>query len=161
GCAKQANTFTSRSPFNIRLDVVLRDVMGRSGKDIIEAILKGERDVKVLACLAQPGVKTYKAEIESALSGDWREEYIFELRQCYELYTYYHKKIDECDGRIQQLLLAEIVRKQKEENLSPVGGSVKIKKKKARKNEPRIDLQRLSAQLSGGVDISAVEGIGL
>ena len=29
---------------NIRLDAVLRDVMGRSGKDIIEAVLKGERN---------------------------------------------------------------------------------------------------------------------
>jgi hypothetical protein len=27
-----------------------------------------------------------------ALSGDCREEYVFELRQCYELYEYYHQK---------------------------------------------------------------------
>jgi transposase len=39
---------------NIRLDSVLRDVMGRSGTDIIEAILKGERAAKVLASPAQP-----------------------------------------------------------------------------------------------------------
>lgn len=146
---------------NIRLDAVLRDIMGKSGTDIVEAILKGERNVKVLACLVQPGVKAPKAEIESALSGDWREEYIFELRQCYDLYRFYHQKIDECDERIRQLLQAEIVRKQKEEGLPLVGKDMKIKKKKARKNEPRIDLQLLSAQLSGGVDISAVEGVGL
>lgn len=146
---------------NIRLDVVLRDVMGRSGKDIIEAILKGERNAGALASLVQPGVKASKAEIESALSGDWREEYIFELRQCYELYKYYHKKIDECDDRIKQLVQAEIARRQKEEDLCCVGKDVKIKKKKARKNEPNINLQRLSIELSGGIDISAVEGVGL
>lgn len=145
---------------NIRLDTVLRDVMGRTGKDIIGAIIKGERDAGVLAGLAQPGVKTPKAEIEAALSGDWREEYIFELRHCYELYQYYHKKIDECDAQIQQLLQAEIQRKQKEEGLPKVA-DIKIKKKKARKNEPRIELQQLATELSGGLDISMIEGVGL
>ena len=146
---------------NIRLDAVLRDVMGRSGKDIIEAVLKGERNATVLALLVQPGVKAPKAEIIAALSGDWREEYIFELRQCYDLYRYYHKKIEECDAQIQGLLQAEITRKRKEEGLPEVGQGLKIKKKKARKNEPKINLQRLSVELSGGIDISAIEGVGL
>lgn len=145
---------------NIRLDSVLRDVMGRSGKDIIEAILKGERNAKVLASLAQPSVKKTKEEIVSALTGDWRDEYIFELRQCYEIYKYYHKMIDECDKVIEQLLTAEIERKQREENLTK-GKDVKIKKKKARKNEANISLQRLAVELTGGVDISSVEGVGL
>ncbi len=145
---------------NIRLDSVLRDVMGRSGQDIIEAILNGERNAKVLASLAQPSVKTTKEEIASALTGDWRDEYIFELRQCYDIYKYYHKKIDECDEVIKQILTAEIERKQKEENLAKAEG-VKIKKKKARKNEANINIQRLAVNLTGGVDISSIEGVGL
>ena len=145
---------------NIRLDSVLRDVMGRSGRDIIEAILNGERNAKVLASLAQPTVKTSKEEIATALTGDWRDEYIFELRQCYEIYKHYHKKIDECDEVIRQILTAEIERKQKEENLAGAEG-IKIKKKKARKNEANINLQQLAVNLSGGVDISSIEGVGL
>jgi transposase len=141
---------------NIRLDTALRDVMGRSGKDIIEAILKGERDAKVLASLAQPTVKTSKEEIVAALTGDWREEYIFELRQCYEIYQHYHKKIDV----IKQIVTAEVQRKQTEENLAKAEG-VKIKKKKARKNEARINIQQLAVDLTGGVDISRIEGVGL
>jgi len=145
---------------NIRLDTALRDVMGRSGKDIIEAILKGERDAKVLASLAQPTVKTSKEEIVAALTGDWREEYIFELRQCYEIYQHYHKKIDECDEVIKQIVTAEVQRKQTEENLAKAEG-VKIKKKKARKNEAGINIQQLAVDLTGGVDISRIEGVGL
>src|SRR5450432_1001588 len=145
---------------NIRLDAVLRDVMGRSGKDIIEAILKGERNVKVLASLVQSTVKASPKEIEAALTGDWREEYIFELRHCYELYRYYHVKIDECDQEIKKLLTAEIVRKQKEEG--PIKAEeVKIKKKKTRKNESNINIQQLATDLTGGIDISVIEGIGL
>jgi transposase len=145
---------------NIRLDAVLKDVMGKSGKDIIEAILKGERNPVVLASLAQKSVKASTAEIESALTGDWREEYIFELRQCYELYKYYHQKIDECDEEIKKLLTAEIERKQKEESLAKVE-DVKIKKKKARKNEARINIQQLMVDLTGGIDISVIDGVGL
>lgn len=145
---------------NIRLDAVLRDVMGRSGKDIVEAILKGERNAEELASLAQPTVKTSKEEMIAALTGDWREEYIFELRQCYELYQYYHKKIDECDEEIKKLLTTEIQRRQKEENLDKAEG-VKIKKKKARKNEARINIQQLAVDLTGGVDISSIDGVGL
>lgn len=145
---------------NIRLDAVLRDVMGRSGKDIIEAILNGERSAKALAALAQSTVKATSVQPEAALTGDWREEYIFELRHCYELYQYYHIKIDECDQEIKKILTMQIERKQKQAAL-PMTATVKIKKKKARKNEPSIDIQRLAADLSGGIDISTIEGIGL
>jgi transposase len=144
---------------NIRLDSVLRDVTGRPGRDIIEAVLKGERNAGALALLAQPTVKAPLAEIESALTGEWREEYIFELRHCYELYCYYHQKIDECDEEVKKLLLAEIQRKQKEEGLEKA--DIKIIKKKARKNEANINLQSLAAGLTGGVDISSIEGVGL
>ena len=145
---------------NIRLDAVLCDVMGMSGKDIIKAILKGERDPAVLASLAQKSVKASITEIEAALTGDWREEYIFELRQCYELYEYYYQKVEECDEEIKKLLIAEIDRKQKEEGLAKVG-DVKIKKKKIQKNSPNIDLQRIMIDLTGGIDISVIDGVGL
>jgi len=69
----------------------------------------------------------------------------------------FYKNIDECDEAINQLLTAEIKRKQNEENLAKVE-KVKIKKKKARKNEANINLQRLAVDLTGGVDISNVEG---
>jgi transposase len=145
---------------NIRLDAVLRDVMGMSGKAIIEAILGGERNPAVLASLAHPSVKTPKAEIKAALTGDWREEYIFELRHCYEFYKYYHQKIDECDTEIKKLLTAEIERKQREEGLAKVA-DIKVKKKKVHKNSPNIDMQRTMIEMTGGIDISAIKGVGL
>lgn len=145
---------------NIRLDAVLKDVMGLSGKTVIEAILHGERNPKTLASMTHKNVKASTTEIESALTGDWREEYIFELRHCYELYGYYHQKIDECDEEIKKLLTAEIERKQTEEG-HVRANDVKIKKKKARKNEARINIQQLAVDLTGGIDISVIDGVGL
>jgi len=144
---------------NIRLDTVLRDVTGKSGKAIIEAILKGERNPEVLASLAHPSVKTPVAEIVSALTGDWRKEYIFELRHCYDLYKVYQKKIGECDQEIKKLLTKEIRRKQKEEGL-PKAGKVKIAKKRI-KNEPDINIQRIMIDMTGGIDLSVIDGVGL
>jgi len=57
---------------NIRLDVVLRDITGVSGKAIIEAILAGERDPCRLSQLTHWNVKKSQEEIEAALTGDWR-----------------------------------------------------------------------------------------
>ena len=100
---------------NIRPDAVLRDVMGRSGRDIIKAILSGERNAQRLARPVQPGVKASREETVEALSGDWREEYIFELGQCFEIYEYYHQKTGECDKETEKLLREETERKKKKE----------------------------------------------
>lgn len=142
---------------NIRLDVAIRDVTGVTGRAIIEAILSGVRDPKVLADLADIRVKKSKEEITRALTGDWREEYLFELKQSYELYNYFHQKIRECDQQIEKLLAEKIEDNEKQDGEARPEYSGK--RKQAGKNDPRIDLQKLSYQLSGGIDLSSIEGI--
>lgn len=143
---------------NIRLDVALRDVTGSSGKAIIEAIIAGERDPEKLAALAHFNVKKSREEIALALTGDWREEYLFELKQSYEVYTYFHQKITECDGEIERLLNSKIEKNEKEYGEARSDYTGKIKK--TNKNDPKIDLQSLSFQLTGGIDLSRIDGIG-
>ena len=142
---------------NIRLDVALRDVTGVSGKAIIEAILAGERKPIALAKLAYYNVKKSKEEIAQALTGDWREEYLFELKQSYEVYNYFHQKISECDIQIEKLLEEKIEDNEKQDGEARLTYSGK--KKNRIKNDPRIDLQKLSYQLTGGVDLSSIESI--
>jgi transposase len=143
---------------NIRLDNALSDVTGASGRAIIEAILQGHRDPDYLASLVNYRVRTPKDELIKALTGDWREEYLFELKQSYEIYKHFREKIEECEKQIERILQQRINQKQMQgENDAPLP---KIKRKKYNKNDPRIDLQNLSLQLTGGVDISAIEGIG-
>lgn len=143
---------------NIRLDVAVSDITGKSGSLIIEAILRGERDPHVLASFAEGRVRKSKLEIAEALTGEWREEYLFELKQSYELYRYLHEKVSECDQQIESLLLQALEEKskqQKELNVTYTG-----KQKKRNKNDPRIDVQTLFYRLSGGVDLAAIEGVG-
>lgn len=67
---------------NIQLKAVLRDITGESGTRVIEAILKGERDAKKLEGLVSLQCESDRRDIEKALTGDWRREYMFELQQC-------------------------------------------------------------------------------
>jgi transposase len=55
---------------NIRLEVALNDITGKSGRDIIEAILAGERNPDSLAHLADYRVKKSKEEIANSLQGN-------------------------------------------------------------------------------------------
>lgn len=89
---------------NVRLDNAINDITGKSGRAIISAILKGERDAKALAALADWRVKKSKEEIAKALTGDWRNEYIFELKQSYEIYYQLHDKIAETEKELEKIL---------------------------------------------------------
>lgn len=143
---------------NIRLDVAVSDVTGKSGTNIIRAILGGERDPQVLASLVDPRIRKSQAEIVEALTGEGREEYLFELRHSYELYHYLHHKVKECDHEMHRLLEGWIEEKEQQdgEQRPPYPG----RKKKPYKNEPQVDVQTFFYQLSGGIDLAAIEGVG-
>jgi transposase len=54
---------------NIKLGSVVSDVMGRSGRAMIEALIKGETDPTNLAKLARPELRASQAELREALRG--------------------------------------------------------------------------------------------
>lgn len=89
---------------NLQLKPVLRDLVGLTGKKIIEAILSGIRDPFKLAELIHPNCHHSKDEFIKALEGNYRDEYLFELKQCYETYLHIQKHIDQCDNKIGSLL---------------------------------------------------------
>ena len=81
---------------NVKLQQVIRDITGKTGMDIMEAIAGGGRNPRKLARLRDPGIKADEATIAKSLQGHWREEHIFELTQALELYRFYQDKIAEC-----------------------------------------------------------------
>jgi transposase len=54
---------------NIKLDSVITDIMGLSGRRMIEALIAGETDPNALAALAHRRIKASPAELEAALRG--------------------------------------------------------------------------------------------
>ena len=89
---------------NIKLDNVLTDITGKSGLAIIRSILRGERDPEVFLTMVDCHVKCSKEDLIKSLEGNWREGALFELRQSYELYLIYKRKIADCDRQIERTL---------------------------------------------------------
>ena len=80
---------------NVQLSQAVTDVTGVTGQAIIRAILSGVRNPKMLASLREPGCKKSEEEIGRALTGTWREEHLFVLKQAVALYDFYTQQIAE------------------------------------------------------------------
>ncbi len=64
---------------NIKLESVLSDVMGRSGRAMIQALIAGETDPAKLAALAHPKVRAPQARLREALRGRVKRHHRFLL----------------------------------------------------------------------------------
>jgi transposase len=65
---------------NIKLGAVISDLMGVSGRRMIEAMIAGERDPQRLASLAERNLKASPTELCNALHGRLREHHRFLLQ---------------------------------------------------------------------------------
>lgn len=140
---------------NIKLVNVLSDILGKSGQDIIQAILDGERDASNLAALADPRCKASKDTIEKSLVANWDEDLLFMLEQSYHLYQYYQTQMQACDKKIEEIAreyLAGINAGEPEKEW------LRAQKKKARKNAVTIDIEKYACQL-WGVNLMRIPGI--
>jgi hypothetical protein len=134
---------------NIRLDNAINDIAGKSGKAIITAILKGERNAKKLAELADWRVKKSKEEIIKALTGDWRDEYLFELKQSFEIYYDLHEKITETEKQLEKLLTKAT------QDIEIDLTEYKPEKKKINKDSPKILVEKYAFIMSGGKQLKS------
>jgi hypothetical protein len=91
---------------NVQLHHVVADITGATGMKIIRAIVGGESDPKLLAQHRDLRCKESLETITAALSGNYRREHVFALRQALEFYDFYQAKIHECDGEVETVLAA-------------------------------------------------------
>ena len=136
---------------NVKLQHVIRDITGKTGMDIIEAIVKGERNPRRLARLRDPRTKSDERTIAKSLQGHWRQEHLFELTQALELYRTYQAKIAECDREI-EAQLEQFEDRSDGEPPAPNG------KRRNQKNAPRFDVQSHLYRMTG-VDLTRIDGV--
>ena len=136
---------------NVKLHHVISDITGKTGMDIMEAIVGGERDARKLARLRDRRIKADEKTIARSLRGHWREEHIFELTQALELYRLYQGKIAECDREI-EVQLKRFEDRGNGEPPAPNG------KKRNQKNAPRFDVQGHLYRMTG-VDLTRIDGV--
>ena len=87
---------------NIKLASVATDVMGKSGWDMIEAIIDGERDPHKLASLARGRLKAKRELLEQALLGRITDHHTFLLAEHRRHIRFLDQTIADYDTRIDQ-----------------------------------------------------------
>ena len=138
---------------NVLLTQVVSDITGVTGLAIIRAILAGERDPQQLAALRQPGCKRSAQEIAKALTGHYRAEHVFALKQALALFDFYTEQLAECDAQIERQF-ANI--KPVDDNLPPLSPTGKSGSHS--KNGPSYDARSYLYRMTG-VDLVAISGL--
>lgn len=139
---------------NVLLSPTVKDITGETGMAIIRAILAGERDPVQLAQLRDPRCAKPEAEFVKALTGNYREEHVFALRQAVALYDAYTEQIRECDAEIERKF--STLKPIHTETLPPLDTT--DKRNTHSKNAPAYDARGLLYQLLG-VDLVAITGL--
>lgn len=140
---------------NVRLPEAISNITGQSGIKMIEAILGGERDPNQLLELCHTSIKFKKAEeIRKALTGIYKDEYLFVLKQAYECWSFYQKQIQLCDDQISSWI---------DKSLPPDQPLLKNKKMKRARGANKInipDFEQKLLLLYGNRDVTRLPGLG-
>src|ERR1700693_4567959 len=147
----------SLDQMNVRVHRAVADIEGVTGMAILRAIVNGERDPRQLAKLRDRRCKQSEEEIAEQLSGHWREDHLFSLRQALQVYDSLRERIADYDGEILRQL-AEMERDEcRGQQAPPLKNERKAKAIRARGEEPlRQALYRMS-----GIDATAIDAIGV
>jgi transposase len=129
----------------------------------LDAILSGERDPRKLAVLANYRVKQSQAQIEAALTGDYRPELLFVVGQALDNYRQLQQQIAQCDLSIEKQLatMGDCTRpKQAPEQIasSPEGATAPPNKRRKPQDAMGLSLAGHLKRILG-VDLTAVPGL--
>ena len=140
---------------NVQLPLVVSDITGVTGLRILRDIVAGQRDPHRLAEHRDHRCRASKTEIIAALTGHYRAEHLFVLQQNLELFDICQVQLEACDRVIDAHVQTLTVR------LTPAATPLPAPRvtKKPRDNEPRFDIRAPLHQLTGGIDLTQIDGI--
>jgi transposase len=147
---------------NLHLHHVLSDISGQSGLAILDAIVAGERDPRKLASLAHYRVQKSQAQIEAALTGDYRPELLFVLSQSLSNYRQMQEQIAQCDLSAEKQLASMADGPNPSQHPQPTTQGPAAVAGKPRKRKPKDALElTLAAHLKRilGVDLITIPGL--
>jgi transposase len=139
---------------NIQLGQALSDLTGKTGLDILRAIVAGEQDPVVLARLRKGRCQSSEADLIKALTGHYRKEHLFVLKQALTMFDTFTERLKECDQEIERLL--EEIKPELPDDYPPLPPDPKPGSHS--KNAPAYDARGSMYQLAG-VDLTAIPGL--
>jgi len=145
---------------NLQLANVISDLSGKTGLQILRAVVAGERDPEKLADFRDPRIKASREDIIASLCGNWRAELLFQAKQELARYDFCQLQIAECDRELEQQLRNFSEMPASEQKSATNVNQPPPKKRKQRKdhNIPRFDLHHELQRITG-VDLTRIDGI--
>jgi transposase len=140
---------------NLQLPLVVSDLTGMTGLRILRDIVAGRRDPQQLAAHRDRRCRASTAEIVAALTGNYRAEHLFVLQQNLELFDACQTQLVACDRAIEAHV--QTLTAQRPAPATPIP-TARVTKKR-RDNEPRFEMRARLHHLTGGVDLSQIDGI--
>ena len=147
----------SLDQMNICVHHAVSDNTGVTGMAIIRAIVDGERDPKSLASLRDRRCKKSEDQIAEELTGNWRPEHLFNLKQSLTIYDQLLSIIADYDAEILKYIESLQPPEAKDSSAPPPATKAKRDSVKRRGQEPlRQALYRMC-----GFDLTTIDGIGV
>lgn len=134
---------------NVKLNQVVSKLETQVGMNIIRAIVAGVRDSQELANFHHPQMKQTKETLAKALQGNWKEEYLFALKQSLNMYDFLKTQMGECEVQIERNL----------DQMNGGDGNSSLKKKgTVRQNDLSFNAKTYFNKIAG-VDLCAIDGL--
>ena len=88
----------------IKLSSVISDIFGKSGRDMLDALIAGQRDPHVLAELARGSMRGKKSVLQEALTGHFRDHHGYLLKMMLDRIDALTAQIETLTGRIDEAI---------------------------------------------------------
>jgi len=145
----------SLDQMNIKVHHAVTDLTGKTGMNIIRDIVAGERDPGKLALHRDKRCKKSIEEIADHLTGNWREEHLFNLEEALSYYDFLQSKIEAYNTKIVEKVESMQPKERKEDNVPTHTNPTKERLIRRQGNqEMREALWRWT-----GVDLCRIDGV--
>lgn len=140
---------------NVQVHRAVTDLTGTTGMTIVRAIVKGERDPLKLAALRDKRCAKSNEQFAQHLTGNWRDEHLFNLESALKLYDALQEIIDSYEQRLLANLRA-LQAPERKDDIVPRHPNATKEKAIARRGEQetRTTMWRIS-----GCDLTRIDGI--
>jgi transposase len=140
---------------NLQLPLAVSDITGVTGLRILRDIVAGQRDPQHLAEHRDHRCRASKADLVAALTGQYRPEHLFVLQQNLELFDACQQQLASCDRAIEAQVRTLTARVARPTTPLPAPRVTR----KPRGNEPAFEMRTPIHHLTGGVDLTQIDGI--
>ena len=134
---------------NIKLHDVINDINGQTGSAIVNAIIEGERDPKLLASFRNNRIKCSKETLIKSLEGNWRNEQLFCLKMARDKYRELEQHLLQTDMESERVIkfLSQEKKKKKE-----------VKRRSRKNKQPMFNVEQHLYNVYG-VDVMEIYGV--